>query len=107
MLPTPVHLDVRTGTLPDAVGTTAYFVASEALTNAVKHAGAETIRVEVSREADDLLVRVSDDGQGGAVLKSSAGLAGLQDRVAAMGGRFRVDSVEGHGTTVEALLPCE
>lgn len=106
MLPTTVHLDIHAGELSDAIGTTAYFVASEAMTNAVKHADADTIRVEITREADDLRVRVSDDGQGGAVLRPAAGLAGLQDRVAAMGGSFYLDSVAGRGTTVEALLPC-
>ena len=85
------------------VATTAYYVASEAITNAVKHAEATRIVLQVVRRDGQLLVRVTDDGQGGALL----GLrSGLRDRVAALGGSLRVDSPHGHGTEVEAALPC-
>jgi signal transduction histidine kinase len=57
----------------------------------------------VARSNGQLVVRVSDDGRGGARLSTSSGLA---DRVAALGGTLRVDSPVGRGTVVEAVLPC-
>ncbi len=102
-LPLAVDMDVDDRPLPDAVATTAYFVASEAITNAVKHAEASRIVLQVVRQADQLLVRVTDDGCGGARLGLRSGLV---DRVAALGGSLHVASPEGHGTEVEATLPC-
>jgi signal transduction histidine kinase len=102
-LPLTVDIDVDGRPLPDAVATTAYFVASEAITNAVKHAEASQIVLQVIRRTDQLLVRVTDDGCGGARLGLRSGLV---DRVAALGGSLHVDSPEGHGTEVEATLPC-
>ncbi|WP_432930201.1 histidine kinase [Microbispora sp. CA-135349] len=105
-VPVPVALDVSAGDLPDDVAMTAYYVASEAMTNAVKHAGSAAIGVRVSRTADRVTVRISDDGRGGAEMRPGAGLAGLADRVRAAGGALRLSSPEGGGTTVEAVLPC-
>ena len=102
-LPLTVDMDVDGRPLPDAVATTAYFVASEAITNAVKHAEASRILLQVVRRDDQLLIRVTDDGCGGARLGLRSGLA---DRVAALGGSLRVVSQEGHGTEVDATLPC-
>ena len=102
-LPLTVDMDVDGRPLPDAVATTAYFVASEAITNALKHSGASRIVLQVVRRADQLLVRVTDDGCGGARLGLRSGLV---DRVAALGGSLHVASPEGHGTEVEATLPC-
>ncbi len=102
-LPLIVDMDVDGRPLPDAVATTAYFVASEAITNAVKHAEASRIVLQVLRRDDQLLVRVTDDGCGGARLGLRSGLV---DRVAALGGSLHVASPEGHGTEVEATLPC-
>jgi signal transduction histidine kinase len=102
-LPLTIDMDVDGRPLPDAVATTAYFVAAEAITNAVKHAEASRIVLQVVRRADQLLVRVTDDGCGGARL----GLrSGLFDRVAALGGSLHVASPQGRGTEVEATLPC-
>jgi signal transduction histidine kinase len=93
--------------LPDDVSTTAYFVASEAMTNAVKHAAAGRIGLCVTTRPDGaVLLRVSDDGRGGAVCAPGSGLAGLQDRVAALGGSLSVRSPAGRGTVLEAVLPC-
>jgi signal transduction histidine kinase len=102
-LPLIVDMDVDGRPLPDAVATTAYFVASEAITNAVKHAEASRVVLQVLRRDDQLLVRVTDDGCGGARLGLRSGLV---DRVAALGGSLHVASPEGHGTEVEATLPC-
>jgi signal transduction histidine kinase len=105
-LPMPVHLDVATDGLPDDLATTAYYVACEALTNAAKHAGAERVAVRVSHASDVLRIRVEDDGQGGAVLREGSGLAGLVDRVSALGGSMTMSSPRGSGTVIEAELPC-
>jgi signal transduction histidine kinase len=102
-LPLAVDMDVDDGPLPDAVATTAYYVASEAITNAVKHAEATRIVLQVVRREGQLLIRVTDDGRGGAHLGLRSGLV---DRVAALGGSLHVASPHGHGTEVEAALPC-
>ncbi len=102
-LPVPVELDVRVGVLPDDVATTAFFVISEALANAVKHADASVIALRVSRQNGSVIVSVSDDGRGGAHLGSASGIA---DRVAALGGSLQVESPAGRGTVVKAALPC-
>ena len=92
--------------LPDDVATTVYYVTSEAIANAVKHAGATRIDVRIARDDGRLAVRVSDDGRGGALLAAGSGLAGLSDRVSAIGGELALESRDGRGTTVEALVPC-
>ena len=104
--PTPVDLDIAARELPDEVSTTVYYVASEAVTNAVRYAGAGRIGVSVAQEDGQVRVRVMDDGRGGAVVRPGTGLAGLRDRVAALGGRLQVATAEGNGTVVEAVLPC-
>jgi signal transduction histidine kinase len=102
-VPIVIDLDVDDGQLPDDVATTAYFVISESLANAVKHAEASRIGLQVSRVNGQVLVRVSDDGRGGAALRPESGIA---DRVAALGGSLDVVSPAGRGTVVEAALPC-
>jgi signal transduction histidine kinase len=105
-LPVPVTLEVCQDPLPDDLVTTAYYVVSEALTNALKHADAERIALSVQRDGDQLNVSVRDNGRGGARIRPSSGLAGLADRVAAAGGALRIISAHGAGTSVEAALPC-
>jgi signal transduction histidine kinase len=92
--------------VPEAVATTAYFVASEAVANAVKHSGAGSISLAATRDAGALVVRVSDDGCGGASVAAGSGLAGLADRVAAAGGELHLVSPRGAGTLLEVRLPC-
>ena len=82
----------------------AYFVVAEALTNAVKHSRAERAEVSAAVHDEELRVEVRDYGVGGAV-PDGAGLVGLDDRVAALGGRLRVESPPGGGTLVAAALP--
>ncbi|MEU7180975.1 MULTISPECIES: sensor histidine kinase [Streptomyces] len=102
----PVHLDYGMDRDPDtAVATVAYFVVSEAVTNAVKHSGAGLITVRVAQGEDGVLVHIEDDGAGGAD-SSGSGLFGLARRVAALDGRFRVDSPAGGPTIITAELPC-
>ncbi len=100
-LPTDLELGADLDALPDEVESTAYFVVAEALTNAVKHAGASRLNVRLARENGVLAIEVRDDGRGGA-----AGLDRLRDRVDAHGGRLVVDSSAGAGTLIRAELPC-
>jgi PAS domain S-box-containing protein len=92
--------------LPEAIEASAYFFVAEALTNTAKHANAS--RAEVSLTLDDTLLTVAvwDDGIGGAAYgRTGSGLAGLADRVGALGGRMVLDSDPGRGTTVRAEIP--
>lgn len=103
----PVTLDVSIDERPPApVEATAYFVVAEALTNAARHSGATRIEVRASRDADRLLVEVVDDGSGGADPRTGSGLAGLADRVAALGGTFTLMSPPDLGTRLLVELPC-
>jgi signal transduction histidine kinase len=85
----------------------AYFVASEALANSIKHSGGSRIFVEAERMNGNLVLSISDDGKGGASPETGSGLAGLADRVAALGGRLDLQSPKGSGTCIRAELPCE
>jgi signal transduction histidine kinase len=102
--PVPVDLTVRVGRLPAAIEACVYFVCAEALTNAVKHAAADHIRVAV-RHQDAVVAAIGDDGSGGADPSAGTGLRGLADRVEALGGTLTIDSAPGEGTTVVATLP--
>jgi signal transduction histidine kinase len=84
----------------------AYFVACEGLTNAVKHARAAKVSLTVAGRDGAIVVRVADDGVGGARPGAGTGLTGLSDRVVAHGGTLRIDTAEGRGTTLIASLPC-
>jgi signal transduction histidine kinase len=90
---------------PAAIETVVYFVASEAVTNTIKHAAATLIDIEAERDGDSVRVRITDDGVGGARV-SGGGLSGLARRVAAADGEFTVDSPVGGPTVVTAVLPC-
>ena len=94
------------GRLPIPVETAAYYVVSEALTNAAKHAQATEVRV-AARCSDGILTsEVADDGVGGAGNGKGSGLRGLADRVGALDGRLIVSSPPGQGTTLRAEFPC-
>ena len=92
--------------LPDQVETAAYFVVSEALTNAAKHSHASEVRVNATYAGDVLTVEVADDGIGGAAIGHGTGLRGLADRVEALGGTLTVSSPLGRGTMLHAEFPC-
>ena len=85
--------------LSPAAERTCYFVVAEALTNAAKHARAREVRIEVTCVDGLVAVEVSDDGTGGA-----SGLRGMEDRVAAAGGRLSVSSPAGRGTALRAVF---
>jgi signal transduction histidine kinase len=106
--PLPVTLDVRAHQrLPERVEVTAYYVVSEALANAAKHAAASAVHVTIDVDAAGDVVRlaVRDDGGGGADPARGSGLAGLKDRVEAIGGTLSMRSRPGEGTTLLAELP--
>ncbi len=104
-VPTQV-LAVPEGRLPASVEATAYFTISEALANAGKHAQATTVDLTAHGDGDRLIVEVSDNGKGGAEICGGTGLAGIGDRVAAIGGTLRLDSPAGGGTRLRVELPC-
>jgi signal transduction histidine kinase len=105
-VPLAVRLEVCDEPVPDDVATTAYYIASEALTNVVKHADATAVDLRVVREDGRLRIRVADDGRGGIRPHPGSGLAGLADRVAAAGGSVSFAAGRPQGTVVEAVLPC-
>ena len=89
------------------VEVTAYYVAAEAHTNALRHADATRVEIEVTIDDSALTLVISDDGRGGAAATGGSGIAGLHDRVAAIGGRLEVISPVGGGARVTAVLPVE
>ncbi len=117
-LPVTLRVDVETRCSP-SIEAVAYFIVSEALTNVAKHAGATRAEVTVERDGDRLLVRVTDDGHGGATNSATdsatdsaagsagSGLRGLAQRTAAVDGTLTVHSPAGGPTTITAELPCE
>jgi signal transduction histidine kinase len=103
--PVPVAVDADDTAVPVEARVTAYFVCAEALANVVKHAGARHASVRVRRDDGRLVVRVEDDGAGGADPAAGSGLRGLGDRVEALGGTLRVVSAPGRGTLLAAEIP--
>jgi signal transduction histidine kinase len=105
--PFPVDLRIDVEPRPAAaVESAAYFVVAEALTNVTRHAGATRARVDIARSRDRLVLEVHDDGRGGAEAARGTGIRGLQDRVAALGGRMDLISPPGGPTTLLVELPC-
>jgi signal transduction histidine kinase len=102
---TPVELRGTVGRLPRPIEAALYFVCSEAVANAAKHAAASRLEIAVVADAERVRATVSDDGVGGADLSAGSGLRGLADRVEALGGRLRVVSPAGGGTSVAAEVP--
>jgi len=99
-----VRADAR---LPERVEVAAYYVVSETLTNAAKHAHASVVRVDVDVVGRVLRLSVRDDGDGGADPIRGSGLVGLKDRVEALGGTISVQSPLGAGTSVDVELPLD
>ncbi len=104
--PLPVAVDGPPEGLPPEIEAAAYYVVCEAVANAVKHADATRVDVSARRRGAGLVVRIADDGCGGAAAPAGGGLAGLADRVAAHGGTMSVASPPGRGTLLEVVLPC-
>ena len=109
------NLDVRlveAGTpvaLPDGLAHQLFRIAQEALTNAVRHAGARSVRIGVIHEDGTVAVLVQDDGQGFAADEAtgSIGLRGMRERARLIGGTLEVDSLAGWGTRVRVSAPLD
>ena len=102
--PLPVEVRVEADPVPAGVPATAlYFVAREAITNAVKHAGAGRVAVHLGGGPGQWELVVRDDGRGGAD-PAGGGLTGLARRIAALDGTLSVDSPAGGPTTVRAVV---
>jgi signal transduction histidine kinase len=97
-----VELPFRPG---PAIERVVYFCTAELLANAAKHSRAASARVEVTGDASSVRLRVSDPGQGGAVLGAGSGLRGLRDRLAAVDGTLDIASPAGGPTVITADLP--
>jgi signal transduction histidine kinase len=106
--PLPVQVSAPSQRFSATIESTAYFLVTEAVTNAARHSGASVVHVDVTVHGDELAVRVSDNGIGGVdtAPSSGSGLLGMRDRVVAVGGGMSVSSPAGNGTTVLARLPC-
>jgi signal transduction histidine kinase len=104
-LPLPVRVSAPIARATPAVEATAYFVACEALTNAVKHSEASSATVAVRINASTLEMEIADDGVGGA--SDGRGLGNMRDRVSALGGELSIDSPPGNGTRLKVQIPCE
>jgi signal transduction histidine kinase len=105
-MPVELHVPVE-GRLPQRVELAAYYVVSEMLTNAAKHAQASVVHVAVEVQGDRLHLSVRDDGVGGADPARGSGLVGVKDRVEALDGVTSVHSPPGAGTSVKVDLPLE
>ena len=104
----PVTVDLAIDRhLPDSVEVCAYYVVSEALTNAAKHARASQVAVSGQSSNGNLHLSINDDGIGGADFGKGSGLLGLRDRVQALGGRMRVVSPAGGGTSLDVTIPLD
>ncbi|WP_432159528.1 sensor domain-containing protein [Streptomyces sp. NRRL F-5630] len=106
--PLPVRVDIALPhRLPARVESTAYFTIAEALTNAVRHGGGTQAAVSARLRGGRLVLRVWDDGVGGADPAAGSGLLGLAERLAVLDGRLEVSSPKGGPTEVRAEVPCE
>jgi signal transduction histidine kinase len=104
----PVELDVSDPVrLPERAEVAAYYVVSEGLSNAAKHARASAVHVQLKVENAVVEVSISDDGVGGADPGRGSGLVGLRDRVEALGGTMEATSPPGRGTSLLARIPLD
>ncbi len=104
----PVELDIPTDiSVAEPIEVATYFVASEALANAAKHAQAKRIEMSLAPVAGHLTLTIRDDGVGAADPARGSGLVGLTDRVEALGGSLDIESRPGKGTQISVRLPLE
>jgi signal transduction histidine kinase len=102
----PVQLNVHVdGRLPEPIEVAVYYIVSETLNNALKHAHATSVRIDLYLDEGALRVSVHDDGIGGADPGHGSGLIGIKDRVEALGGKIQIASPEGEGTSLLIKIP--
>jgi signal transduction histidine kinase len=101
-----VHLEVaRDLQVEPALAHTIFRCVQEALTNAVRHAGAENVYLTIEAKGDTVAVTARDDGRGASEVQVGHGLSGLRERIEGMGGRVEIEARQGAGLTLRALLP--
>jgi signal transduction histidine kinase len=104
----PVELELRyKRRLPEHVEVAAYYVVSEALANAAKHAHASVVKIDIAEQDAILKLAIRDDGVGGADPSQGTGLTGLADRIEALGGRLEIVSPARSGTSLSIEIPVE
>lgn len=106
---TVLHVDIDAAdvpTMPLQVESAAYRIATEALTNAVRHADARNVRLSLTTLDRTLRITVADDGHGVGATTPGVGLASMRHRAEALGGHLHIDTA-GTGTTITAVLPLE
>jgi signal transduction histidine kinase len=105
-----LDLDLQLGLdgrrLPGAVESAAYFVVCEALANVARHSGASRAEVGGEYAGGRLVLRIGDDGRGGASPGAGSGLTGLADRVSVLDGRLTLSSPPGGPTLLRVEIPC-
>lgn len=105
--PIPLEYDVAPGRRPKYLEETAFFIISEAVGNAQKHAEASHITVQVWEVDGQLIIEVSDDGRGGARIgRGGSGLRGMNDRATLQNGKLSIIPKPQGGTTIRVVLPC-
>jgi signal transduction histidine kinase len=105
-IPVELHIQPQRQ-LPEQLEVAAYYVITEALANAAKHAHASIIHVELQTTNTTVQLAIHDDGIGGADPNHGSGLIGLSDRIAALGGTLQITSPAGNGTTLQIEIPLE
>jgi signal transduction histidine kinase len=106
--PVAVSLDLKIDRhLSDSIEVGAYYIVAEALTNTAKHSRASQVEVCAEAKDDALYLSIRDDGIGGADIGKGSGLIGLKDRAEALGGRMRIESPAGNGTSLSVTIPLD
>jgi two-component system sensor histidine kinase UhpB len=106
-----VEISGNEPTLPTTVKTAVFRILQEALTNVIKHARANQVRINLTYSPQEIHARITDDGQGFKTdsVESSGriswGLKGMEERASLLGGRIKIHSTPGEGTTVEVFVP--
>jgi len=108
-----IRVSGRLKQVPSAVAVTCFRVVQEALTNVVRHAGAQHVRIRLEQASDAAKVVVQDDGVGfdvrttaeQAAARGHLGLVGMKERVDILGGALEIDSKPGGGTRIALSLP--
>ncbi|MFI6086784.1 sensor histidine kinase [Streptomyces sp. NPDC051218] len=107
-LPVQTDVDVELfGRADEPVESAAYFAVSEALTNTIKHAGADRVWVDIHHAEGMLRIAVTDNGKGGAAIGAGSGLSGIERRLGTFDGVLAVSSPAGGPTMVTMEIPCE
>jgi signal transduction histidine kinase len=102
----PVDLDLNLDArMSETVEIAAYYIVSEALTNAARHSHATVVTLRATTDGDSLQLSIRDDGVGGADPANGSGLIGLRDRIEALDGRIDIVSYAGEGTSLDAVIP--